>query len=217
MYISFVIESDIIKGGKMKKRLYPKTKRVSKNTAGLYITEKLDGSNIGFFNLNGELIIATRNNVFSYSELDKHENFLYKGMKGWLEENAIDLVTSLYPTSGFFGEWIGMGKIKYPDLGKRVYMFAKANLNEDFTIKNLYYDPRLFKYPFVDQNTPNFIDSVPLVKELDIYPSVEYLDELYKEYEHTVCRNVEGFVVNNNNTIQKYVRMKNGKLTPHKP
>ena len=26
---------------------------------------------------------------------------------------------------------------------------------------------------------------------------------------------VKGFIINNNNVIQKYVRFKNGKLTPH--
>jgi len=49
----------------IKKSLYPKTKRLSKNSKKIVVTEKLDGSNIGFFKLNGELVIATRNNILT--------------------------------------------------------------------------------------------------------------------------------------------------------
>ncbi len=200
----------------MKKSLYPKTKRIDKNGEQIFITEKLDGSNIGFFKLNDDLVIATRDNVFMYSEVQEHEGLLYKGMKVWLEENATVLINSLHPNSGFFAEWIGIGVLKYPEYSNRVYMFAKANITEDLSIKNLYYNPNLFIYPFVDQEVPEFISFVPIVKQLTAYPNVVELDELYDKYTQEVQRNVEGFVINNNNTIKKYVRMKNGKLKPHK-
>ena len=45
----------------IKRTLYPKTKRVQYKNR-VVITEKLDGSNIGFFKVNGELVIAQRNN-----------------------------------------------------------------------------------------------------------------------------------------------------------
>lgn len=74
----------------IKKTLYPKTKRVKfKNR--VVITEKLDGSNIGFFKVNGELVIAQRNNIFLVSELEENKGMLYKGLKGWIEENGEDL------------------------------------------------------------------------------------------------------------------------------
>lgn len=38
---------------------------------------------------------------------------------------------------------------------------------------------------------------------------------IYEKYCQKVGRNVEGFVINYNNSIQKYVRMKNGKLAEH--
>lgn len=49
----------------IKKTLYPKTKRVQYKNR-VVITEKLDGSNIGFFKINGGLIIAQNNNVNKY-------------------------------------------------------------------------------------------------------------------------------------------------------
>ena len=62
---------------------------------------------------------------------------------------------------------------------------------------------------------PKFIGVVPEVVELNVLPNKEYLDSIYEKYCKKVNRNVEGFVVNYNNIISKYVRMKNGKLKEH--
>lgn len=96
----------------IKKTLYPKTKRVKfKNR--VTITEKLDGSNIGFFKVNGELTIAQRNNIFSLNELDENKQMLYGGLNGWLQENGEDLKNRLIEGSGFFRrmDWNGKNKI----------------------------------------------------------------------------------------------------------
>lgn len=197
----------------IKKTLYPKTKRVQfKNR--VVITEKLDGSNIGFFKVNGELVIAQRNNIFGLAEIDDIKGILYSGLYGWLKEHGQDLTERLVEGSGFFGEWIGMGKIKYPDLDKKVYMFAKANYDKG-EIKNLYYEHELFIYPFENQEFPDYIGIVPVVEERDSFPDVETLDYNYELYKVKVNRNVEGFIVAQNNNINKYVRMKNGKIEAH--
>lgn len=197
----------------IKKTLYPKTKRVQfKNR--VVITEKLDGSNIGFFKVNGELIIAQRNNIFLIDELEENKNMLYKGLKGWINEHGKDLTERLIEGSGFFGEWIGMGKIKYPDLDKKVYMFAKANYDKG-EIKNLYYEHELFIYPFENQEIPEYIGIVPIVEERETMADVETLNYIYDNYRMGVQRNVEGFVVAQNNNVNKYVRMKNGKMQDH--
>lgn len=196
----------------IKKTLYPKTKRVQfKNR--VVITEKLDGSNIGFFKLNGDLIIAQRNYIFKALEIDK--NIAYKGLIGWLEEHAEDLKNRLIEGSGFFGEWIGMGKIKYPNLDKKVYMFAKANITDKLEIKNLYYEHELFKYPFENQEFPDYIEIVPVVEVRKTYPDIDTLNYNYELYKNKVQRNVEGFIIAQNNNVNKYVRMKNGKLQDH--
>lgn len=197
----------------IKKTLYPKTKRVQYKNK-VVITEKLDGSNIGFFKVNGELIIAQRNNIFLMSELEENKGMLYKGLLGWIEEHGEDLKNRLIEGSGFFGEWIGMGKIKYPDLDKKVYMFAKANY-QNGEIKNLYYEHELFIYPFENQEFPEYIGIVPVVEERTSFPEIETLDYNYELYKVKVNRNVEGFVVAQNNNVNKYVRMKNGQLQPH--
>lgn len=197
----------------IKKTLYPKTKRVLfKNK--VVITEKLDGSNIGFFKVNGKLLIAQRNNIFEITELEENKDKLYRGLKGWLEENGKDLEEKLIEGSGFFGEWIGMGKIKYPDLDKKIYMFAKANY-EKGEIKNLFYDHELFIYPFENQEIPEYIGIVPVVEERESYPDVETLDYNYEIYKIGLNRNVEGFIIAQNNNVNKYVRMKNGQLQDH--
>lgn len=197
----------------IKKTLYPKTKRVQfKNR--VVITEKLDGSNIGFFKINGELVIAQRNNIFLRNELEENKQMLYRGLKGWIEKYGEDLANRLMEGSGFFGEWIGMGKIKYPDLDKKVYMFAKANYDKG-KIKNLYYEHELFKYPFVNQEFPDYIGIVPVVEERNSFPEIDTLNKMYDCYKEKIERNVEGFVIAQNNNVNKYVRMKNGKLQDH--
>lgn len=197
----------------IKKTLYPKTKRVQfKNR--VVITEKLDGSNIGFFKANGKLLIAQRNNIFEIDELEENKGMLYKGLLGWINEYGKDLEERLIEGSGFFGEWIGMGKIKYPDLDKKVYMFAKANIDKG-EIKNLYYEHELFKYPFANQEFPEYIGIVPVVEERNSFPEIEILDYNYEMYKLKVNRNVEGFIIAQNNNVNKYVRMKNGQLQAH--
>lgn len=203
----------------LKQTLYPKTTRFG-NSKKIVITEKLDGSNLGLFRLNDSLIVAQRNNVFHYNpetkETNLNKNNSYKGLIGWLDENGRALYENLHNFSGVFGEWIGMGKIKYGDsLDKKFYIFAKANINEDFTIKNLYYDLELFVYPFLNMEIYSSMGVVPRVCVCEEI-SLEKLNQLYLEYTKEVGRDVEGFVVNENNQIRKYVRMKNGTLTDHK-
>lgn len=209
----------------IKKTLYPKTERIKDEEAVVHITEKLDGANIGFFKLNDKLIIAQRNNILVWEpEVDYQETLKqlgYKGLENFLKEHGKELLETLHEGSGFFGEWIGMGKIKYQDnFPKRVYIFAKANIylndSNNYAIKNLCYTHELFKYPFSNQEIPDYLGTVPTVAILDKLPSVEELNNLYTKYIELVKRDVEGFVINYRNTVSKYVRHKNGKLTEHK-
>ena len=110
-----------------------------------------------------------------------------------------------------------MGKLKYDvsEFDKRWYMFAKANIDDEYNLYNLIYDHELFKYPFLNQEIPKFIGIVPEVTVLNILPTKEHLDSVYEKYTNKVKRDVEGFVINYKNIISKYVRMKNGKLEEH--
>lgn len=203
----------------LKKSIYPKTKRVQGKDE-FVITEKLDGSNLCIFKKEGKIYFAQRNNIFESSELNK--DVAYKGLIGWVEENLSTLEESLNEGSVLCGEWIGMGKLSYPYLTSKFYMFAKANITEDFELKNIYYKRDLFQYCFKEQAVPEFIGFVPIVKVCDDKPSVQLLDEIYEMYIESLMDyyddpvKVEGFVIENNNNIEKYVRMKNGTLEPHK-
>ena len=232
----------------LKQSLYPKTKRVGSTQSQIIITEKLDGSNLGLFRNGDELIVAQRNNIFSFNpetgDTNLNKNNAYKGLMGWLEVNGRALLENLHDLSGVFGEWIGMGKIDYSSrLDKRFYIFAKANIkfgemSGNLDVSNIYYDQNLFIYPFINQEIPSFMGVVPKVWEGNEFPQLDFLDSLYNEYiyfeansmpkikmikydynlENTVPHlpnKVEGFIINNNNVIQKYVRFKDGKLTPH--
>ena len=200
----------------IKKSIYPKTKRVSCGRKLIQITEKLDGSNLCIFRKDEELYIAQRNTIIKWDELEENKGLLYKGLYAWLTENAYEL-DKIRDNSVVCGEWIGMGKLKYSvdEFDKRFYMFAKANIDEDFNLYNIYYDHELFIYPFGDCEIPKCIGVVPVAYELPYYPDKENLDTLYTRYCEKVNRDVEGFVVNIDNHIQKYVRMKNGKLQEH--
>lgn len=213
----------------LKKTIYPKTTRLGKDTSGVLVTEKLDGSNLTFLKRHDddELYIAQRNIIFTLEELlsdDKEiEQKLYKNLKPWLAEHGEDLKSRLNNGSAICGEWLGMGgKINYKErLDKLFYMYAKANVKEDFGLYNIYYNHTLFNYPFVVREFPTYIGRVPIVETLSEFPTVEEMDYLYNVYVEQLNtyrdteQRVEGFCVTDGETIRKYVRLKNGKLTEH--
>lgn len=201
----------------IKKEIYPKTKRVECDGEKIQITEKLDGSNLVIFKLNDEIFFAQRNNIFDLSELEEYKDKLYKGLYQWFIDNKEALQQELNENSAICGEWLGMGQIKYnvDEFDKRFYMFAKANIDEKLELYNIIYNHDLFIYPFMNQEIPKFIGIVPVVTEITNIPNKEQLDSIYNKYIEKVNRNVEGFVINYNNSISKYVRMKNGKLREH--
>lgn len=201
----------------LKTEIYPKTQRLSCSGIKVQVTEKLDGSNLVFFKLNNELYFAQRSTIFNINEMDEYKQMLYGGLYGWLTEHKDKLLEELYEGSAICGEWLGMGKIKYSCVkeGQRYFMFAKANITPDFKLTNIKYDHDLFIYPFITQQIPDFINIIPVVRNLNHIPFKEELDALYEEYTNSKEDKVEGFVVNYENKILKYVRMKNGKLTDH--
>jgi len=202
----------------MKKQIYPKTARVKvKQESMCQLTEKIDGSNLCIIKKDDTLYLAQRNNIFSINELEENKGILYKGLYQWLDEHKDYLIENLHNNSVLCGEWVGMGCLKYPveEFDKKFYMFAKANITDEFDLKNIYYYHNLFIYPFVNQEIPDFIGVVPVIAELDIIPNKNDLDVIYEEYNNKVNRNVEGIVVNYQNNVTKYVRMKNGKLQDH--
>ena len=201
----------------IKKEIYPKTKRVSCAGDKVYITEKLDGSNLCIFKKEDVLYIAQRNNIYSINELEEVKGIIYKGLYQWILDNREVLEKELLNNACICGEWLGMGQIKYTidEFDKRFYMFAKANVDNEFNLYNLIYEHELFIYPFASQEIPKIIGIVPLVNKLSVLPNKEHLDSLYEKYCDFKNRNVEGFVINYKNTISKYVRMKNGKLKEH--
>lgn len=200
----------------IKKQIYPKTKRLSCNGDKVYVTEKLDGSNLVIFKKEENIYIAQRSNIFCLDEIEDSKNIMYKGLYQWLIDNK-EVFDDLHNNSAICGEWLGMGQIKYPvdEFDKRFYMFAKANVDDEFNLYNLIYEHSLFVYPFQSQEIPKCIGIVPEVAELNVIPTKEYLDSIYNKYCQNKKRNVEGFVVNYKNIITKYVRMKNGKLREH--
>lgn len=201
----------------IKKEIYPKTQRLKCKGEQVEVTEKLDGSNLCIFKKEDIMYLAQRNNIFTFDELEENKDKLYKGVYQWILDNKQVLEEQIINNSVVCGEWLGMGQIKYSvdRFDKRLYMFAKANIDDDFNLYNLIYNHDLFIYPFKDQVIPNFIGIVPVVAELNVIPTKEHLDSIYSKYCEKEKRNVEGFVVNYNNIISKYVRMKNGKLKEH--
>lgn len=201
----------------IKKEIYPKTKRIECDREKMQITEKLDGSNLVIFKLNDEIFFAQRNNIFNLSELEEYKDKLYKGLYQWLVNNGEVLQQELNEKSAICGEWLGMGQIKYnvDEFDKRFYMFAKANIDEKLELYNIIYNHDLFIYPFISQEIPKFIGVVPVVKDINYIPNKEQLDNIYSRYTESKNRSVEGFVINYNDSISKYVRMKNGKLKEH--
>ena len=199
----------------LKKEIYPKTKRISVSGSKVQLTEKLDGSNLTIFKKDDKLYIAQRKTIFTLDELEDVKGILYKGIYEWLKINGEYLQEHLMERACICGEWLGMGTLKYTidEFDKRLYMFAKANIDDDFNLYNLIYDHSLFIYPFDNKEIPSFIGEVPIIEDIKVLPDKDMLDSIYSKYcEKVKGRNVEGIVINFNNIISKYVRMKNGKL-----
>lgn len=202
----------------IKKEIYPKTKRLPVNGELIQITEKLDGSNLVIFKASeGILGFAQRNNIFLINEIEQNKDKLYKGLYQWIQDHKEELQNEIYEGSAICGEWLGMGKLKYSvdEFDKRFYMFAKARITDDFNLTNIMYNHSLFIYPFNSQKIPNFIGIVPVVGNIPYLPDKQSMDGMYLRYCDKVKRPVEGFVINYNDNIVKYVRMKNGKLQEH--
>ena len=182
----------------LKKEIYPKTQRLKVDGDKVFITEKLDGSNLVFFKKNNILYVAQRKNIFAIDELDNVKDILYKGLYQWLLDTKDELQRELYEGSAICGEWLGMGQIKYTidEFDKKWYMFAKARVNDDFNLSNFNYFHENFIYPFESQVIPSFIGIVPEVAELNVLPNKDHLDSIYQKYCEKVNRNVEGFVIN---------------------
>lgn len=190
----------------MKKTLYPKTRRITDQKT--IITEKLDGSNLWIFKLNGEIVVAQRNHIYKLNEVDPKK--CYKWLYGRLQENTLNL----FEWSWVFGEWIGMGKIWYGEtLEKKFYIFAKARIDETYTMTNLQYSD--LEYAFDEATIPDCISKVPVIEETENNGDTKYLDLLYDKYTKEIWRRVEWFVVNTKWNVTKYVRCKNGKETAH--
>lgn len=200
----------------IKKEIYPKTKRVKCSGLSVEITEKLDGSNLCIFKKDDVLYVAQRKTILSFDELEENKDVLYKGLYQWLIDNK-DELNDIRNDAVVCGEWLGMGRLKYTvdEFDKRFYMFAKANIDAEFNLYNIYYNHDLFLYPFESLEIPKCIGVVPMAYNIEYLPDKDKLDKLYEIYVKKVGRDVEGFVVNLNNTITKYVRMKNGKLQEH--
>ncbi len=201
----------------IKKEIYPKTPRVKITGEKICITEKLDGSNLVIFKKNQTLYIAQRKNIMAIDEIEDNKDILYKGLYEWLCNYKESLAILLQEGRALCGEWLGMGQIKYDigDFDKRYYMFAKANIDDEFKLYNLNYNHDDFIYSFMELEIPIFIGVVPVVTYLNVLPNKRHLDSLYEKYVTSVKRNVEGFVISYRNNICKYVRMKNGKMQEH--
>ena len=204
----------------IKKTLYPKTKRLESKKEVITITEKIDGSNLSFFKLDGELYIAQRNNIYSLTEAMGvgiiPKNVMYKHLHDFLANYGSELKADLQEKAVVSGEWIGMGRIDYGNVTQRFLQFAKGNVDDEMNLIKLNYNHDLFKWSFISQEVPQFIGVVPVVLITDEFPSKEELDSLYEEVAQEQTHPVEGFVVAvGNESISKYVRFKDGALKEH--
>ena len=92
----------------IKKEIYPKTQRLKINGDRVYVTEKLDGSNLVFFKKNDILYVAQRKSIFAIDEIEEVKGVLYKGLYQWLLDHKDVLREELNEGSAICGEWLGM-------------------------------------------------------------------------------------------------------------
>lgn len=203
----------------IKQSIYPKTIRVEIEN-DIQITEKLDGSNLGIGIYNGEIVLFTRNNVYFENELETYSKILYKGLYDFIAKNKDKIRNSINENTVIFGEYIGMGHIKYDGFSK-FYVFAKGKIelkDNLFELSYMNYDLDNIHYAFKDGIFPfDIFNIVPIIKHALKYIDKENLDKLYDEYLANENRIVEGFVIVDKkyNIPLKYVRYKRGKMQEH--
>lgn len=187
---------------KIKKQMYPKTLRAGSEK--YFVTEKLDGSNIGFAKVDGKLLIFTRRQI-----LTTDEHMEYPGLRGFLDTYENELLDFLSEKSVIFGEWLGQGRIKYDidksDLKNRFYMFAFANLHDDFLTGDKY---RNFKYvhEYYGDEQPEWLNYVPFLGDAENLTDAK---KLYNPISKLDGKSVsEGVVIVNGNTPLKMVMHK---------
>lgn len=206
----------------IKQTLYPKTIRFGKNKSIIQLTEKVDGSNLAMFKYENELYIAQRNNIFKFKDIMENKNafknIIYRGLFEFLSNYGKDIENRLYENSVICGEWVGMGRIKYNNrFNSRFLLFAKARINKidnKFTLSNIVYDLDLIHWA-IGEELPSYVGLVPFVCNLEYYPSLQELDDIYKNYSDNFKKQIEGFIIYQNGNITKYVRLKDGNFQPH--
>ncbi len=201
--------------------VYPKTKRISKTDFVWQITEKMDGSNLTFFKFDDDLYLATRNNVFNWTgEKPTSQYIQYKGLFGWMENYSKLLYEKLNNHEALFGEWLGMGKIKYEDYFPQFNLFAYGYMhqNKDGKFEARYINRDLNKITdfLVEHDLNRDFITVPFVDYTDSL-SPDLIDWYYNKYRDEKSREVEGFILTNldSGEVRKYVRYKGGKMTEH--
>lgn len=205
----------------IKRTLYPETPRIPEKTNNGVVTEKMDGENLTILKYNGELLIAQRNKIFNKDEVFGDGNIGYKGLKGWAREHWEWFDMYLNDNTALCGEWMAGRAKSYPPevVDKKFYIFATAKVMPGLNLWDFdYYREHVdnafrISEEFLDLNWLGF---VPFAAICTAFPSKEDLDEFYDEYcEDVGGRKVEGFVINTNNMIHKYVRMKNGEVVEY--
>ena len=205
----------------IKRTLYPETPRIPEMTDNAIITEKMDGANLTILKYNGELFIAQRNSIFNKDEVFGDGNIGYRGLKGWAREHWEWFDKYLNDNTAHCGEWMVETAKSYPPevVHKKFYIFATAKVMPGMNLNDFDYyrehvgDAFGLSKEFLDLNWLGF---VPTAGRLYKFPDKEELDELYEKYcKYVGGRKVEGFVINVNNMIFKYVRMKSGKVVEY--
>ncbi len=196
---------------KIKKTMYPKTLRITDDR--YVVTEKLDGSNLGIANVNGELVYFTRKWMISANNVSEAQ---YPELRLFNEMYEDEIMSYLPINTVVFGEWIGQGRIKYKidktDMSKRFYAFAFAGLRPDFMkpeAERFTYIKYVHEWKHEELEQPEWINFVPYLG------TAETKDEaigLYREVSLLDNESVsEGLVIRNGNVPRKYVVHKHGK------
>jgi len=204
--------------------MYPKTVRYEKFDWSCQITEKLDGSNIGFGMSNTKKFFVFFRN--SWTTLDfKSEKITYDGYPGLTEFVSVnaDQLSKICPGSVVFGEWISK-QSKTHKTGEHVehgfYMFAKCRIQYGFdlgygfknlSLESLNYDVNNFMYAWGGE-LPGCIKTVPVVlNDIPVFEcTAERLDQIYQQLSKERPYTPEGLIIaiNNKKDIVKFVKNK---------
>lgn len=172
---------------------YPKSVALDKVEQALEgkvvrIEEKIDGSNVGIHKVDDELILQSRNLI-----LDKDKPGSFSKFVAWVKEHEAGLLEYMHDGELWYGETVGMGKLRYPNAPPFI-LFDILHASKEWS-KRAHFPPN------IDINIPLYVG---------LYQGIEHVRSFLGPSQYNGAIEKEGVVVKATNVTLSYTNKTTG-------